>query len=112
MLDVSSIILLCSSFIFHLSFLDCNLFLLFVCKKILWMRKLLCRFVTYLKQSITFGYNNLAKGVLASLLQCSMILLEHFGSLHCIMPFYKEVHMGPVRTKLNYVCVRPISLRT
>jgi len=31
MLDVSSIILLCSSFIFHLSFLDYNLFLLFAC---------------------------------------------------------------------------------
>jgi hypothetical protein len=72
MLDVSSIILSCSNFIFHLSFLNCNLFFLFACRNFLWMKKLICRLVTYLKQSITFGYNNLARGVLAFWLQRSV----------------------------------------
>jgi len=34
--------------------------------------------------------------VFASLLQCSTITCEHSGSPHCIMPFYKEVHLGLV----------------
>jgi hypothetical protein len=64
------------------------------------------------EQSITFGYNNLAKGVFTYLLQRSMILFEHLGSFHCIMPPYKEVHMGPVQPRMNYTCVRLISLGT
>jgi hypothetical protein len=37
---------------------------------------------------------NLAIGVLASLLQHPMTTCEHSGNPHCIMPFYKEVHLG------------------
>jgi hypothetical protein len=43
---------------------------------------------------ITFGSNNLARGVLAFLLQRLTITCEHLGKHHFIMPFYKVVHLG------------------
>ncbi len=47
-----------------------------------------------------------------SLLQRSMITCKHSCSLHCIMPFYKEVHLGPARTKMDCACIRPVSMGT
>jgi hypothetical protein len=76
------------------------------------MKKLICQLVIYLKESITCGCNNLARRVFASLLQRPMIRCEHSSSLCCIMPFYKEVHLGPVRTIMNCACIRLISLGT
>jgi hypothetical protein len=62
MLDVSSSILLCSKFIFHLSFLNYNFIpVLCVCRNSLWMKKLICQLLIYLRQSIIFGCDNLAK---------------------------------------------------
>jgi hypothetical protein len=73
---------------------------------------LICRLVIYPKQSITFGSNNLTIKVLAFLPQCSTIMCEHLGSPHCIMSFYKEVHLGLVQTKMNYTCIGLITFRT
>jgi hypothetical protein len=55
---------------------------------------------------------NLARRVFASLLQHPTIKCEHLSSLHCIMPIYKEVHLGPVRTIMNCACIGLISLGT
>ncbi len=41
-----------------------------------------------------------------------LITWEHSCSLHCIMPSYKEVHLGLVRAKMNCVYIMPISLGT
>jgi hypothetical protein len=94
MLNVSSSKLLCSNFNFHSSFLNSNYILLCACRNDLYMRKLICQLVVYLKQSITFGSNNLTTGVLASLLQHSMITCEHSSIPHCIMPSYKGGAFG------------------
>jgi hypothetical protein len=51
-------------------------FLLYACKNYLWTRKLICRLVAYLKQSITFGCNNLVTRVFAFLLQCPTITIN------------------------------------
>jgi hypothetical protein len=32
-------------------------------------------------------------------------MCEHSCSVHCIMPFYKEVHLGLVQTRMNYTCI-------
>jgi hypothetical protein len=112
MLDVCSSMLLCSNFIFHLSFLNSNSFLLCAFKNFLWRRKLICQLIIYLGQSITFGSNNLATRVFASLLQRSTIMCEHSSSFHYIMPFYKEMHTRPVWTRINYACIRPVNQRT
>jgi hypothetical protein len=61
---------------------------------------------------MTFNSNNLARGVLASLLQHPTITCKHSGSHHCIMPFYKVVDLGIVRTKMNCDCIRLINMGT
>ncbi len=67
MLDVSSYTLLCSNLIFHLSFLNFN-FIPFMCLQKLSLEEDVDMLISiYLKQSITFGSNNLITRVLASL---------------------------------------------
>jgi hypothetical protein len=106
MLNVNSIRVLCLDLIFHLSFLDfLTLFFVFTCRNSCWTKKRICRLLIYLKQSITFGYNNLARGVLAFLLQRLTIMCKHSSSFPCIMPSYKEVHMGSIWTRMNCACV-------
>jgi hypothetical protein len=77
MLDVNYTILLCSNFIFHMSFLNLTSFFLCACRNSFWMKKLICQLIIYLRKSITFGGNNLAIRAFASLLQCLRIMCEH-----------------------------------
>ncbi len=49
-------------------------------------------------------------GVFASLMQRLTITCEHLDGHQCIMPFYKEVHLGPIQ--MNCICVGPINLGT
>jgi hypothetical protein len=39
-------------------------------------------------------------------------MCEHSNNRHCIMSSYKEVHLGPIRTRMNYACIGLVSLRT
>ncbi len=108
MLDVSSSRLFCSNFILHLSFMNSN-FIHFRCLQKFSLEEevdmLIC---TYLKQSITFGSNNFAIGVLASLLQHPTITCKHSSNVHGIMYSYKEVHQGLVWIIMNYAYIGPI----
>jgi hypothetical protein len=61
---------------------------------------------------MTFSSNNLARGVFASLLQHPTITCKHSGSRHYIMPSYKAVHLGLVRTRMNCDCVRLVNMGT
>ncbi len=65
-----------------------------------------------MRRFITFGSNNMATRVLAFLLQHLMIMCKHSNNLHCIMPSYKEVHLGLVWTRMNYTCVGLVNLGT
>ncbi len=49
---------------------------------------------------------------LQGLLQGSMITCKHSSSPRCIMPFYKEVHMASIWTKMNCICVGLVNLGT
>ncbi len=79
----------------HLSWILMS-FLLCACRNFLWTRRLVCWLVSYLRHSITFGCNNLTTWVFAFLLQCPTTTYEHSSNPHWIMPFYKEMHLGPI----------------
>jgi hypothetical protein len=85
-------------------------FILYVYRNSLWRRKLTCWLLIYPKQSITFGSNNLVRGVPVSLLQRPTIMCNHLGSHYCIMFYYKVEHLGLVWKKKNYNRRRPINM--
>ncbi len=112
MLDVSFSKLLCSNFIFHMSLLNSR-FIFFMCLQKLSLEEKIDMLICNLFKIIhNIWFQQFNRNGIFLFAITSEIMCEHSGNLHCMMPSYKGVHLGLVRTRMNYACVRLVIFQT